>query len=1373
MATDNEDSEYEPSDVEIKDLRKRSRAAPKARSSKRRAPAKDPPPQSEQDDEEAEPDQPEIKTAGRRTRSKTAPKATLKTAAKTTPKTAAKTTPKTAPKTAPKARAASKRTPAKNPPPGASPISDNSFEGLGLDKLAVDIDMIGDSTPILKRLWQNINKYDIRAATGTIEYTPNLNVLEHVLDLPPFDPTNRRYKLLEEEIALYEHEMWDGGKVQAWRLAAINEADPSARAVQLFVMPISIANGMFCPPCRLTNNNECGLGRGSAPCNPCKKKNRAAECIRTTALLRDHGPNIITEAICGESERDKVKQLGQMKVDIMNRVPLTLDVDSWWQVHVTAGRAPASPIRAFIDITALIEWKKKYNPTIDLGDLGFHSQGEQKSVWSKAYYPPGTVPVYSEFGIILAAQPAIWAHKPPPDKISDKNLRHNVKLNIPFENIDIPRAFALEDLSSYHIFKTERRDDKDDRVKAASRIMEWICFQMVGRIGTVVACRNFYEDVRRTFMSVAQAEQGGVSKARGQRGPYKGGLIWARPTFLKGTKRVKILPIKTVVGDLLADDCPALHTQISILTALRDPICHAYIMQQSLDAIARGDSNLLKVLVAAHVVAEYVELGLVTKDAITDTYCSCKDTKEQALTEHHCMTCYTVRPCINMVVRATKDGVIRECTGCSTWDFDLTPRYWNRYTMKDVIKARVYSIFYYDRLVYKPPFTQAELRDVLIKQNTLENAPTTWFDDYQGRYVDLAEATYPSTAEVPLRLSGKHPYAPSVEKPYSHFLREDGTVSLHDIGNLVMTMDCINRAKYVGAASVLVLLKNLLQLQTRVAHLPPRTGYYPEVAEEMAIIERAFDNQRMIDILTPLSNAGRVNVAPDKEYFSRVHAMQRSGIWDETSLPEVSNRLKLAFVLRGEVYILSSYKYSTEWSDEEWNSILHVISQIENDTGPNGFNKHKMDPLPRMGSDGTPWPWRKDTCPTDWNRHLCYREFRARLHTMDTGCDPHHVTDESPASLLIEYVVQHFENGGKCHFYGTVFTAYSGHLATYSFGRGVYQDLGQGRRRLIKPGERMQSGCKVLFPVDIFTDYDITRRTIVVESWPANHIRFCYPPHKNLIRDLQNAVRGVQDETNFYYSMGELGDYPRVPLPKSYKDKRAWMASLKKTSFDKRKLAASLKKGLGDFEYDSDVTSSSESDHFDFQSESGSDDHDIDLEDPEVMAFAAIQDQLQSLKEDRVEEPTPAVEPVVELLQTADAIDSWKEQGDEFVAALAETQPDFADQMRKWMEVGVMSLKNTTANGPPAVPQPVGNGRAKSASVLSTENIETDGMKLAQGYNELLEHSRSHPRLSLDEAVQQHLREADDAHSKHDWKKFQVASAAYHTTVEGLEEDEM
>ncbi|KAF9693483.1 hypothetical protein EKO04_008345 [Ascochyta lentis] len=221
--------------------------------------------------------------------------------------------------------------------------------------------------------------------------------------------------------------------------------------------------------------------------------------------------------------------------------------------------------------------------------------------------------------------------------------------------------------------------------------------------------------------------------------------------------------------------------------------------------------------------------------------------------------------------------------------------------------------------------------------------------------------------------------------------------------------------------------------------------------------------------------------------------------------------------------------------------------------------------------------------------NFIYFEFLARLHTMVTLCNKRHTTSETPATLSIEYIVQCFENGGKCHFFGCKFTPYVAHLFNYSFGRGIVYLDGSGR--LIKPGAPMHSGYKTPLPKDISKGYDRKLRTVVVESWKANVLRLDWPIYKPLIGMLEAAVLGLADRTEYYDVIGSIEDYFDIPLPKLHKQRRFWHASIRGRSDRKTEEIEGDVSAAGDTEFDEN-------------------------DDPEIDAYMSLEKELTTLQED-------------------------------------------------------------------------------------------------------------------------------------------------------------
>jgi hypothetical protein len=122
--------------------------------------------------------------------------------------------------------------------------------------------------------------------------------------------------------------------------------------------------------------------------------------------------------------------------------------------------------------------------------------------------------------------------------------------------------------------------------------------------------------------------------------------------------------------------------------------------------------------------------------------------------------------------------------------------------------------------------------------------------------------------------------------------------------------------------------------------------------------------------------------------------------------------------------------------------------------------------------------------------------------------------------------------------FGFVKTMLPGHVASSSWGRGVSKADGT----LILPGDPMATGCTVLFPTDMSKHYDLSRRTVINESWKANSIRYRYRPSQTLIPTLLDTVKSLQEKTSWYREVND--DYPSIPMPTSYKDLSEWKIAI-------------------------------------------------------------------------------------------------------------------------------------------------------------------------------------------------------------------------------------
>ncbi|KXS99583.1 hypothetical protein AC578_2201 [Pseudocercospora eumusae] len=295
------------------------------------------------------------------------------------------------------------------------------------------------------------------------------------------------------------------------------------------------------------------------------------------------------------------------------------------------------------------------------------------------------------------------------------------------------------------------------------------------------------------------------------------------------------------------------------------------------------------------------------------------------------------------------------------------------------------------------------------------------------------------------------------------------------------------------------------------------------------LLERAFDTQRVISGF--VSQGGRFAKRQDIAQHQKFMSMENSGIWDGQTL----RRAQIP-----QLWKLPTIRQRSQ-------IILRNIEHMDRDVRLEGFNPEGRRLL-RCGKNRIPWLWRTDMCPdeSDYDEETIFAIFSARLRTMDKICDRNHTTEESPATLFLEAVAQWFETGGK------VMTPFPGHATRFSIGRGVVQ-----RRRAedggpvsISAGDRMQTGYTKLLPRDMATDYDIGRRTIVVESWAANKLRFDYPNLPDLLEKLRSYVLDIKDSCEWYDGLSDdIDDYSKIQLPMQ-KDQKSYQAAMRAQTSD-------------------------------------------------------------------------------------------------------------------------------------------------------------------------------------------------------------------------------
>ena len=297
---------------------------------------------------------------------------------------------------------------------------------------------------------------------GVPLYTPNLEKAEFILDLPFFDPKNRHYELLEDEVVLYQH-IAVGYRGQAWRLRAHNLQKPNDEPVDLFIKHTNIGDDGEIKPLP--------------------------------------GVNIIDDSICSASQRDLVIELGRMEVDIMNRMPADLKLAEW-RARDASGRA-APPVRMFIDSTSLVLWKQRYFQDFNLGSL---TARKGKTVWNPNFLGnPFTL--NATVSGKKSKQPELMSDRKKCQTLWETDSSNTVRdvtygIRIKTDHIDHNRLDSASHLDGYHIYGTPMaKDANDENMIAGCKLTNIVLSNMCGMVGKTNQIQQLIEDERQAFIS--------------------------------------------------------------------------------------------------------------------------------------------------------------------------------------------------------------------------------------------------------------------------------------------------------------------------------------------------------------------------------------------------------------------------------------------------------------------------------------------------------------------------------------------------------------------------------------------------------------------------------------------------------------------------------------------------------------------------------------------------------------------------------------------------------------------------------------------------------------------------------------------------------
>ncbi|KAL2026770.1 hypothetical protein VTO58DRAFT_102750 [Aureobasidium pullulans] len=845
---------------------------------------------------------------------------------------------------------------------------------------------------------------------------------------------------------------------------------------------------------------------------------------------RNPGPYPIPQDGCLELSvcptREEAIRLGRILCRVLNRIPGDLSLELWSHPHKLFRR-----VQSFAEIASFLEWKH---------DMDFR---QLSRLWIRHGTTKGESGVY---GLPLAAKKegrgraTGMCARMPPQLCYATDFACATDMRVQPREVNTTAVDDLPHISAgfwFHgtyqpstIIDTRRTDI------AGAKVLEHIAHSVTGKVGTVDQLKKTFSDIRSSLRKQAQGAQLGFRTGSFNNDKFL--YVRHRKMATTGVSMALSAAVRAVLsipGTAALTNIEAIRNAMDSLFQIHvdsaNRILQAYVYQQALNALAAGQ-GVLNALQAAAIAADQVNIGLITEEAAKAVHCLCEE-EDRDTTEHACQQCQEPELCREMVYDEHGRLLCKGCAPKSASLHDTRTR-----DIRSIVQGLIRASKHTDELVteLQTKWTVGGMMKQLEKQFVDSD---TWQDAF-GPPASLREAIYKgSTSQTSHGRTHRkfHPYRPSIDqRDVVHLgIRR---VYLHHPMNVHLTRQCINLLRGRDILPLLPQLKRAQSLAEQAQDLPPVRGYHPQFQNDWEAFERAADNAYMIRGLWPFTKDGRLNrfAIPRhrKLFLETILPQTRSGVWRGTkTTAEMQMSRANTYAYKDDFPRENRLEFDPPSANDR-TYVSDFIDQIENsDT----FNPLRPDGtrlrIPR-NADGSPWPFREDIRPQDADLDFLFREFRARLWSMDEVCDAANETEtyESPYTMLFEYVVQWFENGGKCPMFGFMMVPFPGHPQVWSFGRARFRRTADGSRgSLIEPGEVMRTGFRVLRPTNIHGDYDYTRRTVVVESWKANSMRWRYSPEDETEQLLIDAIKGIPDSTPWYDSPKPKGSYAEVHFP--------------------------------------------------------------------------------------------------------------------------------------------------------------------------------------------------------------------------------------------------
>ncbi|KAF1820273.1 uncharacterized protein K489DRAFT_412246 [Dissoconium aciculare CBS 342.82] len=407
------------------------------------------------------------------------------------------------------------------------------------------------------------------------------------------------------------------------------------------------------------------------------------------------------------------------------------------------------------------------------------------------------------------------------------------------------------------------------------------------------------------------------------------------------------------------------------------------VLEELVTALLDGNCNLLQAWEMACLKADSVN---VTHDRSFITHCDHTD-EERCCHLHVCQGCFTLPFCRDMQMHPL---VLRVCLACVS---KVLPVEIAGFSATGQPHSSTATAGYHGRLLI---VLRAEESNLTKRRGIAKEQDDKWrnIDGWEDQFIDVRRFDV-----LPLATATRtSPFLASPDAA-TIFHVEDGKTSYHHSGNVVPTAAWANQASHTYLKGVLQVASDFLskpvaehhQLNVRMDHLfaiRQKFPWYRTARLDIKMSPEEFDSARE-------EWRNGVYRKPDEVVYYNIHfASLKQAKWDKKRMRELTDA------------ILDFAPASEKWPNVE---------------------------MPR-GSDGAPFPWRRDHKPDDWSWEYLEGCMMYHYNLMWFWCNKDFITEETPTSLCFELIWQWRINAGRCAYLGIPLTLYSHHPSEFAIG---------------------------------------------------------------------------------------------------------------------------------------------------------------------------------------------------------------------------------------------------------------------------------------------------------------------------------------------------